>query len=131
MAHDENIMLRASSGLAGCNLYATSARPYSTAAGAVFKDSRSFCRPGAVTSPSASSTRFHDYWQRRESWLNGENGQQPLHCIASVVRTLYSINENTRLRAGTERYRSAHFAWDPAYADPLDLLNGTSFLHTV
>ena len=25
------------------------------------------------------------------------------------------INENTRLRAGTERYRSAHFAWDPAY----------------
>ena len=55
--------------------------------------------PGShpITSPSAFSTRLDDYRQRRESWFNGENGQPPLHCIASVVRTLYSINENTRL----------------------------------
>ena len=101
MTHDEIIMMRASSGAR--RLYAISTRPASTAAGAVFKDSLSFSTELSTASPSASSTRLYDYRQRRESWLNGKNGQQLLHSIESVVRTLYSINENTRLRAGTER----------------------------
>ena len=52
---------------------------------------------------ASKSFQCDDYRQRHESWFNVENGQPPLHSIASVVRTLYSINENTRLRAGTER----------------------------
>ena len=116
MTHDEIIMLRASSG--ALRLYAISTRPASTATSAVFKDSLSRL-DRAVTSPSASSTRFHDYRQRRESWLNGETGQHPLHSIASVVRTLYSINENTRLRAGTERHCRAAHRGPPTHPYPL------------
>ena len=42
------------------------------------------------------------------------------HSIASVVQTLYSINENSRLRAGTERqYRDAQQG-APTHQDPLD-----------
>ena len=45
--------------------------------------------------------------QSSESWFNGENGQHPLHSIASVTQTLYANVKKSYLNeyenTGTER----------------------------
>ena len=113
-------MLRASSG--ALRLYAISTRPASTATVAVFKDSLSFSTELSLhrqRRARGSTTTGRDV--TRESWFNGENGQQPLHYIASVVWTLYSINENTRLRAGTEQQCRDAQQGAPMRQDPLAL----------
>ena len=46
---------------------------------------------------------LNDYCQSSVLWLFDESGQPSLHGSGSVVRTHYSVNENTQLRVGTER----------------------------
>ena len=47
---------------------------------------------------------LHDgHRQRSRRWFLGESEQPPLHNIASVLRTHYSVKQNTQLHAGTER----------------------------
>ena len=46
---------------------------------------------------------LNDYCQSSVLWFFDESGQPPLHGSASVLRTHYSVKENTHLRAGTER----------------------------
>ena len=46
---------------------------------------------------------LNDYCQSSVLWFFDESGQPPLYCSASVLRTHYSVKENTQLRAGTER----------------------------
>ena len=46
---------------------------------------------------------LNDYCQSSVLWFFDESGQPPLHGSGSVVRTHYSVKENTHLRAGTER----------------------------
>ena len=46
---------------------------------------------------------LNDYCQSSVLWFFDESGQPPLYCSASVLRTHYSVNENTHLLAGTER----------------------------
>ena len=100
VTHDEIIMLRASSGAR--RLYAISTRRASTATGAVFKDSLSF----------STELSLHRLRRARRSTTTGRDVSHGstaktanirFTVLRAVVLTLYSINENTRLRAGTER----------------------------
>ena len=56
-----------------------------------------------MLAPHAQAEALSDYRQSRVLWLFDESGQPPLHGSGSVVRTHYSVNENTHLRVGTER----------------------------
>ena len=44
-----------------------------------------------------------DHRQSSRRWLHVESEQPPLDCVASVLRTHYSVKQNTQLHAGTER----------------------------
>ena len=56
-----------------------------------------------MLAPHAQAEALSDYCQSSVLWLFDESGQPPLRGSASVLRTHYSVKENTHLRAGTER----------------------------
>ena len=56
-----------------------------------------------MLAPHAQAEALSGYCQSSVLWLFDESGQPPLYCSASVLRTHYSVKENTHLRAGTER----------------------------
>ena len=60
-----------------------------------------------MLAPQAQAGALRDYCQSSVLWLFGESGQPPLHSSESVLRTHYSVKENTHLCAGTERQSSA------------------------
>ena len=66
------------------------------------KDSASFFTDH-MQAPHAQAEALSDYRQSRVLRLFDESGQPPLYCSGSVLRTHYSVKENTHLRAGTER----------------------------
>ena len=69
------------------------------------KDSASFFTEHMLA-PHAQAEALSGYCQSSVLWLFDESGQPPLNCSASVLRTHYSVKENTHLCTGTERYRS-------------------------
>ena len=69
------------------------------------KDSASFFTDHMLA-PHAQAEALSGYCQSSVLWLFDESGQPPLHGSASVLRTHYSVKENTHLCTGTERYRS-------------------------
>ena len=77
-------------------------RAASTAAGAVFKETRSFSTEHSLQRWSGR-VFSRTTGRRYKPSLFGQTMQPALHCIASVLRTHYSIKENTHLCAGTER----------------------------
>ena len=56
-----------------------------------------------MLAPHAQAEALSDYCQSRVLWLFDESEQPPLYYIASVLRTHYSVKENSQLCAGTER----------------------------
>ena len=77
-------------------------RAASTATGAVFKETRSFSTDHSLH--RWSSARLLDgHRQSSKPSLLGQTMQPPLHRIAFVLLTHYSVKENPHLRAGTER----------------------------
>ena len=66
------------------------------------KDSASFFTDHMLA-PHAQAEALSGYCQSSVLWLFDESGQPPLNCSASVLRTHYSVKENTHLLAGTER----------------------------
>ena len=66
------------------------------------KDSASFFTDHMLA-PHAQAEALSGYCQSSVLWLFDESGQPPLYYHASVLRTHYSVNENTHLRVGTER----------------------------
>ena len=77
-------------------------RVASTAVGAVSKETRSFSTEHSLH--RRCRTRLvDDYRQSYKPSLFGQTAQPPLHCIAFVLRTHYSVKENSHLGAGTER----------------------------
>ena len=56
-----------------------------------------------MLAPHAQAEALSGYCQSSMLWFFDESGQPPLHGSGSVVRTHYSVKENTHLRAGTER----------------------------
>ena len=69
------------------------------------KDSASFFTDHMLA-PHAQAEALSGYCQSSVLWLFDESGEPPLYCSASVLRTHYSVKENTHLCTGTERYRS-------------------------
>ena len=70
------------------------------------KDSASFFTDHMLA-PHAQAEALSDYCQSSVLWFFDESGQPPLYCSVSVLRTHYSVKENTHLCAGTERQSSA------------------------
>ena len=66
------------------------------------KDSASFFTDHMLA-PHAQAEALNDYRQSSVLWFFDESGQPPLHGSGSMVRTHYSVKENTHLHAGTER----------------------------
>ena len=66
------------------------------------KDSASFFTDHMLA-PHAQAERLRDHRQSRVLWFFDESGEPPLYRSASVLRTHYSVKENTQLRDGTER----------------------------
>ena len=56
-----------------------------------------------MTVPHALVEVLDIYRQSSTLWLFDESAQPPLYYIASVLRTHYSVKENSPLCAGTER----------------------------
>ena len=56
-----------------------------------------------MTAPHALTEVLGDHLQSSRSWLFVESSHPPLHCIASVLRTLYSVKEINCLCSGMER----------------------------
>ena len=72
------------------------------AAAAVLKDSVSLLTE-LMTARLALIEVLDGYRQSSTLWLFDESEQPPLYYIASVLRTHYSVKENSQLCAGTER----------------------------
>ena len=83
-------------------LHAVTIRSRTAAAAADSKGSASLVTE-LITAPHAHVEVLDDYRQSSMWWLFGESGQPTLYYNASVLRTHYSVKENTHLRAGTER----------------------------
>ena len=77
-------------------------RAASTAAGAGFKETRSFSTEHSLHRWSGRVS-LDDYRQSRKPSLFGQTAQPALYHIEFVTRTRYSVNANTHLYAGTER----------------------------
>ena len=97
---DQSIMISIMMRLAtsALRLHVITIRADSTATGAIFKETRSFS-----TEHSLHRWSGRDYQQSSTPSFVGHNIQPPLDHIAFKTRTLYSAEENTHLRAGTER----------------------------
>ena len=86
-------------------LHAVTIRSRKLAAAAISKGSASLMTE-LMTARLALIEVLDGYCQRRILWLFDESVQPPLNYNASVLRTHYSVKENTHLCAGTEWYRS-------------------------
>ena len=56
-----------------------------------------------MLAPHAQAEALSGYCQSSVLWLFDESGQPPLYCSGSVLRTHYSVKENTHLRVRAER----------------------------
>ena len=83
-------------------LHAVTICSHAAATAADSKGSASFFTEHMLA-PHAQAERLSDHRQSRFLCLFDESGEPPLYCSASVLRTHYSVKENTHLRAGTER----------------------------
>ena len=86
-------------------LHAVTARSRSPSAAADSKGSASVVTE-LMTVPHALVEVLDIYRQSSTPWLFDESEQPPLHYIVSVLRTHYSVKENSQLCAGAEQYRS-------------------------
>ena len=75
-------------------LHVVTIRSRALAVSADSKDSASLVTE-IITSPHALTEVFGDRLQSSRSWLFVESSQPPLHCIASVLQTLYSLLRRT------------------------------------
>ena len=75
-------------------LHAVTIRSRTAAAAADSKGSSSLVTE-LITAPHAHVEALDDYRQSSMWWLFGENGQPPLYCNVSVLRTHYSLNPTT------------------------------------
>ena len=83
-------------------LHAVSICSRAAATAADSKDSASFFTDHMLA-PHAQAEALSGYCQSSVLWLFDESGEPPLYCSASVLRTHYSVSDNTQLRDGTER----------------------------
>ena len=83
-------------------LHAVTTRSRTLAAAAASKGSASLMTE-LMTARLALIEVLDGYRQSSTLWLFDESEQPPLYYIASVLRTHYSVKENTHLCAGTER----------------------------
>ena len=83
-------------------LHAVTIRSRTLAAAAISKGSASLMTE-LMTARLALIEVLDGYRQSSILWLFDESEQPPLYYIASVLRTHYSVKENTHLCAGTER----------------------------
>ena len=86
-------------------------------AGTVYAVTINYCAAAAAADSNSSASLVtdhmlathalievhNDHRQSSSRWFLVESEQPPLDCVASVLRTHYSVKENTRLHAGTER----------------------------
>ena len=81
-------------------LNAVTIRSRAAATDADSKDSASLMTE-PITAPLALTEVFGDHLQSSRRWLFGESGQPTLNHNASVLRTHYSLKQNTHLLSGT------------------------------
>ena len=83
-------------------LHAVTIRSRTAAVAADSKGSASLVTE-LITAPHSLVEALDDLRQSSRWWLFGESGHPPLYCDVSVLRTHYSLKENSHLGGGTER----------------------------